>query len=250
METTIWNKDGQPRLNRKGVTQAIAVSLSLLGLAVILSAASPRTVSADAGRTATEGIETEGAILQEVSTADVRTAETDAGNLVADAVRLIAGADVGFVPAAAFKPGTTAPRPAPAEQIATLVEPSSDIIVVMNLKGDQILAALERSVSYAPQPSAGFLQVSGITFSYDAKKPSQSRVSNVTIGGRNLDRNSTYKVATTRPLGNGQQGYYQVWNRNAIASDTNKSLAAAISEYASRQGGSLSGRIDGRVKAL
>lgn len=253
METTIWNKTGGPRGDNgkrlrwsgKGAAQVVAVSLSLLGLAAVLSAALPRPASAEAELAGTAEPR-----LQEISTADAKTAETEAGNLVADAVRSTAGADIAFVPAAAFKPGASAPRSANPAQVSGLVEPSSDMIVVLNLKGDQVLAALERSVSFAPQPSAAFLQVSGVSFAFDPKKESQNRVSGVTVGGKALDKNATYKVAVTRPLGNGQQGYHQVWSRNSVASDTGKTLAAAISEYAAKQGGSLSGRTDGRIKSL
>ena len=231
MEMTILSKGKRILADKKGVVQIAVLSLSLLGLTMVLSAALPRPAQA------------------QTAASDVRAAETSAGNTVADAVRAVAGADIAFVPAAAFRPGASAPRSASAEQITALVEPSSDMIVVLNLKGDQILAALERSVSFAPQPSAAFLQVSGLSFSYDAKRESQKRVLSVTVGGKSLDKSATYKVATTRPLGNGQQGYHQVWSRGSIASDTGKSLAAAISEYASKQGGNLSGNADGRIKS-
>ncbi|MDX1932138.1 MAG: 5'-nucleotidase [Capsulimonadales bacterium] len=180
-----------------------------------------------------------------ISTANVRTAETEAGNLLADAVRSAAGAEIGFFPAAAFKPGVSVARPVTAAQAATLVDPPTDVIVVLNLRGDQVLAALERSVSFAPQPSAGFLQVSGLRFSFDVRKESQKRVSNVTVNDRPLESGRVYKVATTRPLGNGQQGYGRVWDRASIASDTGKSLEAALADFA--RGGTLSPSLDRRI---
>jgi len=184
---------------------------------------------------------------QGISTENIRVAETDAGDLVADAVRAAGSAEIGFVPAAAFKPGASVPRPATGEQAAGLVEPASDGVVVLNLRGDQVLAALERAVSFAPQPSAGFLQVSGIKFTFDARKEAQKRVSSVSVGGRPLEAARTYKVATTKPLANGQQGYYQIWGRGNVASDTSKSLAQALADYARSQGGSLSPSTDGRI---
>lgn len=180
-----------------------------------------------------------------VSTANVRVAEAEAGNLLADAVRAAAGVEVAFVPAFAFKPGASVPRPASADQAAGLVDPPTDTIVILNLTGKQIRAALERSVSYAPQPSAGFLQVSGIRFAFDTRKDTPGRVSNIQVGTQPLDDNKTYKVATTKPLGNGQQGYQQIWNRQSIASDTGKTLADALNEMA--RSGPLSPSIDNRI---
>jgi 2',3'-cyclic-nucleotide 2'-phosphodiesterase (5'-nucleotidase family) len=183
-----------------------------------------------------------------ITTASVRVAETEAGNVVADAVRAAGGADIGFIPAAAFKPGASVPRPASGEQAASLVEPPSDVIVVLSLRGDQIMAALERSVSFAPQPSAGFLQVSGLRFTFDPKRDGGKRITATSVNGTALEASKTYKVATTRPLANGQQGYFQIWDKDAITSDTGKSLAAALNDLAKARGGSLTSPTEGRIK--
>lgn len=184
-----------------------------------------------------------------LSNADVRGAETEAGNLVADAVRAAAGADIALVPAAAFKQGASAPHPATAEQVAGLLEPATDTIVVLSLRGEQVLQALERSVSLAPQRGALFLQVSGLRFAYDARKPGGKRVASVTVGGAPLAAARTYKVATTKPLANHQQGYFQIWNKDQITGDTGKTLLAALQELARSRGGSLSGAVEGRITA-
>jgi 2',3'-cyclic-nucleotide 2'-phosphodiesterase (5'-nucleotidase family) len=187
-----------------------------------------------------------------VSTANIRQAETEAGNVVADAVRLAAGADMGIVPAAAFKPGASAPKPATGEQLAGLLEPASDQIVTLNLRGSQVLAALERSVSFAPQPSAGFLQVSGIRFTYDSGRDINKRIVSATLEGKAIDAVKTYKVATTRPLANGQQGYFQIWDKDQIAQTGGepKTLASALVELARARGGTLSPMIDGRIASV
>lgn len=182
-----------------------------------------------------------------LSTENVKQAETEAGDLVADAVRGAGGADIAFVPAAAFKPGATAPRPANAEQAAGLMEPATDAVVVLSLRGTQVLAALERAVSFAPQSSSGFLQVSGLKFAYDASKPGGKRVVSATVGGSPLDAVKTYKVATTRPLANGQQGYFQIWDKDQITADPGKTLAAALADLARQRGGTLTGSVEGRI---
>ena len=182
-----------------------------------------------------------------IASANVRTSETEAGNMVADAVRTLAGADAAFVPAAAFKAGATAPRPASAEQAAGLLETAGDEIVILNLRGDQIMAALERSVSFAPQTSAGFLQVSGLRFTYDSRKNGGKRVSAATINGAAIDASRVFKVATTKPLASGQQGYFQIWEKEDIKSSTGKTLANALTEAAKKSGGSLAPALDGRI---
>ncbi len=224
------------------VPVAAAITLTLL-LSVAVSAALA------AGRPAEKA-----AVLQggSVSTANVRHTENEAGNVVADAVRLAAGADLGFIPAAAFKPGAMASKPATGDQLAGLLEPATDQIVVLNLRGAQVLAALERSVSFAPQPSAGFLQISGIRFTYNSRSDSGKRIVSATLDGKTLDAVKIYKVATTRPLANGQQGYFQIWGKEQIApgSGEPKTLASALADYARARGGSVSPSIDGRISSV
>jgi len=232
---TVKNK-AAARVKVRFVALPLALSFAALaGGIMILSVALPRTA---------QGARAQAAI----TTANVRVGETEAGNIVADAVRAAGGADIAFVPAAAFRPGASVARPATGEQAAGLVEPSSDIVVVLNLRGDQIMAALERSVSFAPQPSAGFLQVSGLRFTFDARKEGGKRVSATQVNGAALEAAKTYRVATTRPLANGQQGYFQIWDKSAIASDTGKSLAGALNDLAKARSGSLSASVDGRIK--
>ena len=203
------------------------------------------TVAWSMGVTATppRAVAADGAI----TTDSVRTAEAESGDLVADAVRASLGADIGFVPAAAFKPGATAPRPASGDQAAALVDPASDTLSLLNLRGDQIIAALERSVSFGPQPSSGFLQVSGIRFTFDLKKEGGKRVSAVSVNGQPLDASRSYKVATTKPLAHGQQGYFQIWDKSDIANDSAKSLDSAIKDFVKSKGGTVSPSTDSRI---
>jgi 2',3'-cyclic-nucleotide 2'-phosphodiesterase (5'-nucleotidase family) len=180
-----------------------------------------------------------------ITTANVRLAETEAGNLVADALREATGADIAFVPAAAFRANASAPREATAEQAAGLLEPATDPVMIMNLKGSQILAALERSVWFAAQPFAGYLQVSGLRFAFDARKDAGSRVADVTVNGAPIDAGRVYKVALPRPLANGQQGYFQIWGKGQGASETGKTLRSTLDEVSKR--GAFSPALDGRI---
>jgi len=182
---------------------------------------------------------------QSITTERVGIEETEAGNIVADAARAAGNAAIGFVPAAAFKPGASTAKPAGAAQIIGLVEPADDAVVVMSLRGAKVLEALEQSVSFHPQKSSGFLQVSGIRFRFDAGRPRGKRVTSVTVGGAPLEAAASYNVAMTRPLAGGQQGYFQIWERGNAARDTGKTLADAIRERAGS--GKLSAPPEGRI---
>lgn len=210
-----------------------------------LLATAPITAAVAAGGPASSGAKAE---TTPIDTSKVKTAETEAGDLLADCVRSAAAADIGIIPAAAFRTGASVVRPATGEQAATLVDPASDEVVTLSLRGDQIMAALERSVSFAPQPSSGFLQVSGLRFTYDTHKDGGKRVISVTVlNGQPLDASRTYKVGTTRPLANGQQGYFQIWEKSAITGNSGKTLATALADYGRSHGNALSPTLEGRI---
>ena len=170
----------------------------------------------------------------------IRLGEAEAGNLVADAVRLSVNADIALVPAAAFK-GSKAASP---EAATALLDPATDEIVVLSVKGSQLKDALERSVSFAGTPFAGFLQVSGLTFQYNGTNDIGERVLKVTVAGAPLDPKKSYKLATTKPLADGQQGYFQIWKKEQIVSGGKAvTLAEALRALPVGQTGKLEGRI-------
>lgn len=172
-----------------------------------------------------------------------RLGETEAGNLVADAIRYSAGSEIAFVPAATFK-GSKATT---AEVALTLLDPATDEIVVVSVRGSQVKEALERSVSFAGTPFAGFLQVSGLSFKYDSRKEIGERVEAVLIGGKPLELQKIYKLATTRPLADGQQGYFQIWKKDQIQAGTKKTLGEAVTDFGKT---GATGKVEGRITAL
>jgi 5'-nucleotidase / UDP-sugar diphosphatase len=183
----------------------------------------------------------------EGTTGAIRLGESGAGNAVADAVRAAAGTPVALVPAAAFRTGVPVPARASADTLAALLDPPSDLIAVLNLSGAQLKDALERSVRYGSKGFAGFLQVSGIKLTVDSSKPDGQRVVSVSVGGQPLDPDKKYKVATTRPLANGASGYFQIWTKDDLVGEGQKTLAAAIREWAASKGGEIALSADGRI---
>jgi len=181
-----------------------------------------------------------------INTEGVGAGETEAGNLVADAIRASAGADIALVPAAAFKPNASVPRPATGAQAVGLAQPADDTVVVLLLRGTQILEALERSVSLKPQARGAFLQVAGLRFVYDTRQAGGKRVVSATVNGAPLEAVKTYKVAVTRPLSKGQQGYFRIWDGRE-GQDTKKTIGGALRDFAAARGGQLSAPTDGRI---
>jgi len=163
--------------------------------------------------------------------------ESNLGDLVADAVRQTGSAQVALIPADEIDGSALIPagKTDPSKIVSALhyADDPSDTVVVLNLTGAQLLKVAERSVSRAPEPFEGFLQVSGLQIRYSAGQPEGKRVSLVGVGGSEVDAGKSYRVATTRALAGGGLGYFQIWTSKDIASDTGTPLAKSLSSYLS-----------------
>ncbi|MGM0902900.1 MAG: 5'-nucleotidase C-terminal domain-containing protein [Bacillota bacterium] len=145
---------------------------------------------------------------------NVRTKETNLGNLITDAM---------LEKAKSMDPDTTIAlqngggiRASIDEGEITLgevltVQPFANLLVTLDLTGEEILAALEHSVSNVENAAGAFLQVSGLQFKYDPAKPAYDRVWSVEVQTENgfeaLDPTKTYTVATNAFTADGGDGY-------------------------------------------
>ena len=196
---------------------AVAAILAVFAAGAAYSANAPQTQSASP-----------------LGNKDVAKSETALGSLVADATRKLLRTDLAFIAASELKPKEP---PIPAGKIATadvqpLVSYPDDSLDVLQLTGKAIRQALEKSVSIYPQPNLGFLQVSGIQFTFDPKKPAGGRVTSIKIGNAALNDTLTYTVAVTHSIANGALGYWKVWEQDRIVSRrANASIVSAVDAY-------------------
>jgi 2',3'-cyclic-nucleotide 2'-phosphodiesterase (5'-nucleotidase family) len=142
---------------------------------------------------------------------DVRSKETNLGNLITDG--MVAKANE-FIPTyVAMQNGGGIRASIDAGDITLgevlTVLPFGNNLVTLDLTGEEILAALEHSVS-APG-AGGFMQVSGLKFKYDQAKPVGERVWQVEAltanGYEELQLDQTYRIATNAFTADGGDGY-------------------------------------------
>ena len=142
----------------------------------------------------------------------IRKAETNFGDLCADAYREEAGGvDIGVINGGAIRVQLDAGDITLGDILT--VHPFGNYLTVIEVTGQQVLDALEWSVHALPGEFGGFLQVSGITFEYDATietpvvqddktmfdhidETKERRVRNVKVGGEDLDPAKTYTLAS------------------------------------------------------
>ena len=140
----------------------------------------------------------------------IRTAETNLGDLCADAYRAAGEADAAFVNGGGIRTSLNAGDVTYGDILA--VQPFGNKLCKITVTGQEILDALEYSISKVPAEFGGFLQVSGLTFTYDPNVPSTvttdvngmftgisgaRRVINVVIGGEPLDPAKDYTLVST-----------------------------------------------------
>jgi len=137
----------------------------------------------------------------------VRREETPLGRFFAELMRERVGAQVGLLNSGAIRGNRVIPPgPITKRDIRALL-PFSNTVVLLEVSGKALRAALERSVDELPRPTGHFLQTAGLAFSVDPAQPPGRRVAGVTVGGRPLDPSGVYRVATLDYLGRGQDGY-------------------------------------------
>lgn len=139
----------------------------------------------------------------------VRTAETNLGDLCADAYRDQSGADVAIVNGGGVRSNIKAGDITLNDIL--LVHPYGNSMCVIEITGQKILDALEYACKDVPSEFGGFLQVSGMTFEIHTYIPSsvkmdekkmfvsvdgEYRVKNVMIGDEPLDLEKTYTLAS------------------------------------------------------
>lgn len=138
----------------------------------------------------------------------VRSEENAFGNLMADAVRLHAGADIAMLNSGNIRGEKKYPAGATLTRKDIAMElPYRNQVVLLKISGQQLLAALENSLSELELLRGRFAHLSGAQVVYDSRKPAGERVVTVTLQGQALDLNKQYTLATFDYMADGGDGY-------------------------------------------
>ena len=139
----------------------------------------------------------------------VRRAETNLGDLCADAYRAQSGADIAFVNGGGIRVNIEAGDITLNDILK--VHPFGNAMCVIEVTGQQILDALEWGARAVPGENGGFLQVSGLTYEIHtyidtpckqdentlfAGIEGERRVKNVLVNGEPIDPKATYTLAS------------------------------------------------------
>lgn len=182
-----------------------------------------------------------------------RSEETNVGNLIADAFRAQTGADVAILNGGSIRADTIIEAGDLTRRDVLSILPFPNPVVKLEVTGATIRAALEHGVSRSREDAqpGRFPQVSGLRFTFDARRPAGSRVTEVSVAGQPLDDRKTYTLATTTFMAvEGGDDYKVLQNQRFLIKPEQAERAPEILRKAIAAVKSIAPRTDGRIKRL
>ncbi|NLC39820.1 MAG: hypothetical protein GX763_02760, partial [Clostridiaceae bacterium] len=159
---------------------------------------------------------------------NVRTGETNLGNLITDAMRLAAGADVVITNGGGIRASIEVGDITVGHVFTVL--PFGNAMTVIKVTGQDILDALNFGTKSYPGEAGGFPHVSGMSYQIKVgKDETPNEVVNVLVGGKAIDKKKTYTLATNDFMAVGGDGYTMFEGKEQIA--LYGSLAKIVEDY-------------------
>lgn len=141
---------------------------------------------------------------------NVRTKETNLGDLVTDALRAATGADIAIVNGGGIRASIQAGDITQNDIIT--VFPFGNYVMTKEIDGAALLAALEHGVSFLPDEKGAFPHVSGMSYTLNPAMEPGKRISNVKIGNEDVSPDKVYTLVVDSFLGSGGDAYTMVGN--------------------------------------
>lgn len=168
----------------------------------------------------------------------VRSEENALANLVVDAMVRHTGADIALVNAGNIRgekhypAGTSLTRRDIAMEL-----PYRNQVVLVEVTGKQLLAALENGLSEFELLRGRFAHLSGVQMEFDPSLPVGKRVVSVLINGQPLAPKQKYKLATFNYLAEGGDGYKALVDLPQLnySNQMNKLIAEVVVDYIKQQ---------------
>ena len=179
--------------------------------------------------------------------ANLHTVETNLGDLVADAIRADARADIAMTNSGAIRGNRIFPAGPLTRRTLVEIHPFNEVICTLALPGRVVLEALNHGVGRLPAGDGRFPQVSGLTMVVDRGAAVGSRVVDVRVNGQPLDLNRTYTVAIPDFLLKEGDGYTMFRGQPVrVGPEAGNLISGALERYvaAARE---VAPAVDGRI---
>jgi|GEM_PF-777976 len=182
---------------------------------------------------------------------NVRTKETNLGNLIADAMLEkasgLTGANLAITNSGGIRASIDQGDITLGEILTVM--PFGNTLTVLELTGRQVVDALENGVSQVESKAGRFPQVAGLKFTWNPAQPANSRVTQVEVKTANdyqpIDSDAKYLVATNNYMAGGGDGYV-VFKQASRVYDTGIVDYEVFKEYLEKHS-PVNPRVEGRI---
>ena len=179
----------------------------------------------------------------------VRGGESAIGNLITDAMRQASSADVAIMNGGGirgdkqYEPGHMLTK----RDVLTEL-PFGNKLMVVEVTGADLKAALENGVWFGEKAEGRFVQLSGAKIVARRDAVPGSRLTTIEIGGAPLDPAKLYKVAVNDFLASGKDGYAAFLKGRVLLDANEGPLVATVVMDAVKATGSVSPKVEGRIR--
>jgi 5'-nucleotidase/UDP-sugar diphosphatase len=144
-----------------------------------------------------------------------RIQETNFGNVITDAMREYMKTDIALQNGGGIR--VTIPKGDITLYNIHEAFPFINYVIQVEMTGKQIKEALEHGVEIYPSGwNGGFLQVSGIEYAFNGAAPAGKRLMFAKTGGKDIEDQKTYSIATNDYLYQGGDGYDVIKNSRFV----------------------------------
>lgn len=180
----------------------------------------------------------------------LRTAETNLGNFIADAMRARLDADVAVVNGGGVRTDRILPvGPLTKRDIHALL-PFANAVMKLAVSGARLRETLEQGLAGLERGGGGYLHVSGLRVTYDPRRPIGQRVLGVAVNGTALDPAQIYTLAVVDYIAGGGDGITALRDARVLVDAASGPQLADVVLDAVVKIGSIYPRIDGRLTPI
>ncbi len=191
-----------------------------------------------------------------------RSQECNLGNLITDAMRAYSKAQIAITNGGGIRSNVPVGVEIPADlKLAEVLKvtqgdvltvlPFGNLVSTFELKGSDVVAALENGVSQVESGAGRFPQVSGIRFSWDGSKEAGKRIVSVEVLGADgsysaIDPNATYSLVSNDFMRRGGDGYSVFKDNSTNAYDGGSPLDIVLGDYI-KANSPINPEVEGRI---
>ena len=182
-----------------------------------------------------------------------RNQETNVGDLIADAFRTSTRADAALMTGGSIRADEIIKKGPLTRRDVLSILPFKNKVVKVEVSGADLRQALEHGVARSAEDAepGRFPQVSGIRFTFDARRPPGSRITDISINGKPLDEKRMYTLAASDYIAiDGGDGYSMLKTARVLIPKERAQFDSDMLQAAIVAKKVIAPKTDGRIKRL